>query len=135
MTLTIGLRQLISLRLPWRYSLNAFSRSWSSSRIASGESDCLSAAANGFLERSFPVILAYFSKASVTNRMLEVEDVEDVEDVACSADDMKATDRLLCFVQRGWFYGRENKGSGYELMGESRMQTAQGCGTPTRSDL
>ena len=65
-----------------------------------GESDCSSAAANGFLERSFPLILAYFSKASVINRMLDSEAEDDVEDVACSADDMKATDRLRCCVQR-----------------------------------
>ena len=37
MTLTTGLRQLISLRFPSRYSLKAFSRSSSSLRISSGE--------------------------------------------------------------------------------------------------
>jgi hypothetical protein len=44
----------------------------------------------------------------------------ELEDVSCPDDDMKMN-------VRGWAGGRENKGSGYELMGESRIQTAQGC--------
>ena len=50
----------------------------------------------------------------------------EVEDVACPVDDMKTTDCSRSFVQRRWGEGRENKGSGYELM----MQMAQGCGDP-----
>ncbi len=99
MTFTAALRQLISLRLPSRCSLNAFSRSWSSCRIASGEVACSSEAANGFFERSVPVIWAYLAKASVINWMLEVEDAEDV---SCSVNDMNVTDRQRAFVQRGW---------------------------------
>ncbi len=71
MTFTAALRQLISLRL----------------------------AANGFFERSVPVIWAYLAKASVINWMLEVEDAEDV---SCSVNDMNVTDRQRAFVQRGW---------------------------------
>jgi hypothetical protein len=37
--------------------------------------------------------------------MLEVEDDDD-EDVACTVDDMEATDRLQSLVQRGWSEGR-----------------------------
>jgi hypothetical protein len=33
-----------------------------------------------------------------------------------------------------WSWGRENKGSGYKLTGESRMQTAQGCGDPQEAN-
>ena len=47
-------------------------------------------AANGFWERSIPVIFAYSIKALIINWMLEVEDIEDV---SCAVDDMEATDR------------------------------------------
>jgi len=53
-------------------------------------------------------------------------EVEDVEDVACSGDDMK-TRSFTMFLSVGMVLRRENKGSGYELMGESRIQAAQGC--------
>ena len=47
-----------SPRFPSRWSLNAFSRSWSSSRIAPGVVARSIAAAKGFLERSIPVSFA-----------------------------------------------------------------------------
>ena len=50
----------------------------------------MSATANGFLERSIPVVAVYSTKASVINRMLEV-DAEDVEDASWLVDDMRAT--------------------------------------------
>ena len=42
----------------------------------------------------------------------------EVEDVVCPVDDMTTTDCSRSFVQRGWSEGRENKGSGYELMSD-----------------
>ena len=54
---TAGRRQLIRLRFLSRYSLNALSRSWSSSRTAPGEVKCSMGAAKEFLERSIPVTL------------------------------------------------------------------------------
>ena len=61
------------------------------------------------------------------NWMLEVEDVEDVEDVACTVDDMEATDlsRSRSLVQRGWCEGRGGKGTRAEMMegaGGARVQ-------------
>ena len=52
------------------------------------------------------------------NRMLEGEDVEDV---ACTLDDMDATDRSRTLVQRGGDGVRERwkSVSGFELKGES----------------
>jgi len=64
-TRTAGLRQSIILRFATRYSLKVFSRSWSSSRIASGVLKCWIFSANGFFERSVPVWLAYSAKASM----------------------------------------------------------------------
>jgi hypothetical protein len=53
------------------------------------------------------------------NWTLEVEDDED-EDVACTVDDMEATDRLQSLVQRVWCEGREGRS----------VQAAQGYGDP-----
>src|SRR6266699_3509864 len=38
-------------------------------------------------------------------------EVEDVEDVACTVDDMEATDCSQSLVQRGWSEGKGDKGS------------------------
>src|SRR6266478_835219 len=57
---TAKLTHFINLRLPSRYSLKAFSHSWSSWRITSGEFGCSRATAKGVLERSVPVILVYY---------------------------------------------------------------------------
>jgi hypothetical protein len=51
-------------------------------------------------------------------------EVEDVEDVACTLDDIEATDRSRCLVQRGWCEGRGEKGQ--ESL--SSVQAVQGCG-------
>jgi hypothetical protein len=76
------------------------------------------------LERSFPVILAYFSKASVINRSLELEDVE----VACSADDMKATDRSPFTMIRpeGTVLRKGNMGSLFRVRIDGRAKDAGG---------
>ena len=73
--------------------------------------------ANGFLERSTPVILVYSASALVNNWMLEVKDVGDV---ACSVDDMRGTNYSGTFVQRGWSEGREDKGLGYGRLSRGR---------------
>ena len=98
MMVTTGLMRLISFRYPSRKSLNSVSRFWSSSRIAPGDSARLSAASEGWLERLIPVISSYLTMASVINWLLEVEDVEDV---ACSVDDIEATDRSKSLGWRG----------------------------------
>jgi len=93
MSFTAKLTDFINLELPSRYSSKAFSRSWSSWRISSGEFDCSRATAKGVLERSVPVIFAYSAKAaSMMNWTLEVEDVR------CAIDDMEKMDvcTFLC---------------------------------------
>jgi hypothetical protein len=66
----------------------------------------------------------------VINWMLEVEDVEDV---ACTVDDIEATDRSQSLVQRGWSEeGRnEDSGSSMGVIYSDSIQTAQGCGVET----
>ena len=72
------------------------------------------------------------------NRILEVEDVEDV---ACTVDDMEATDRSRSFVQWGLCEGRGHKSTRVDRM-DSDMLEAQGrlwrlsrhYGHATRSD-
>ena len=62
--------------------------------------------------------------------------MEDVDDVACSGDDMKARSFTM-FLSEGMVLRRENKGSGrsgYELMGESRIQAVQGRVDPHEAD-
>jgi hypothetical protein len=66
----------------------------------------------------------------VINWMLEVEDVEDV---ACTVDDMEATDHSQYLVQRGWSEGRvEQYFSGPGLMGvtESSSESSVQLVTP-----
>jgi hypothetical protein len=54
--------------------------------------------------------------------------VEGVEDVACTVDDMEATDRSQTLVQRGWSEGRVEWG--FRVRIDGSIQTAQGCEDP-----
>jgi len=87
MSFTAKLTDFINLGLPSRYSSKAFSRSWSSWRISSGEFDSSRAMAKGVLERSVPVIFMWSAKAaSMMSWILELEDV------GCRVDDMEKMD-------------------------------------------
>jgi hypothetical protein len=69
----------------------------------------------------------------VINWMLEVEDVGDV---ACTVDDMEATDssRSRSLVQRGWCEGRGGKGTRAEMM-EGQCRRLKGARVWRRRDM
>jgi hypothetical protein len=68
----------------------------------------------------------------VINWILEVEDVEDV---ACTVDDMEATDlsRSRSLVQRGWCEGRGGKGTRAEMI-EGQCRRRKGARVWRRRD-